>query len=117
MQFDNWITPNAMIQLLKLFNAKELLLPNTHVFLWNVMAETTTGAIKNKLPKDAVVVHRTGHSGYNAEKVSAATNDVGIMLLPGGKQIAFVILITNSREPAEVNADVIADIAVALYAL
>lgn len=117
VQFDNWVTPNAMIQLLKQFEAKELLLPDSHDFLWNIMAETTTGFLKNKLPKNAVIVHKTGHSGYNKEGISAATNDVGIMLLPNGNRIAFVIFITDSKEPEKVNADVIADIATVLYAL
>lgn len=117
IQFENWVTPNAMIELLKLFNAKELLQADSHTFLWNVMAETTTGSLKNKLPKDAVAIHKTGHSGHNKEGVSAATNDVGIMILPNGQRVAFAIFITNSKEPHSVNANVIADIAVVLYSL
>lgn len=115
VQFDNWVTPLAMIDLLKLFNNKELLLADTHAFLWKIMVETSTGSIKKKLPKGAVVAHKTGTSGYNKEGVSAATNDVGIMVLPSGKRVAFVIFITNSREPVEITADVIADIALLLY--
>lgn len=115
IQFDNWVTPQAMIQLLKQFNNKKLLQPDTHSFLWNTMAETSTGAIKNKLPEDAVVAHKTGTSGYNKENISAATNDVGIMVLPSGKEVAFAIFITNSKEPAEVTASIIADIALLLY--
>lgn len=103
-----------MIQLLRKFNRKELLLSDTHTFLWNVMAETSTGSIRNKLPKNITVLHKTGTSGYNEEEISAATNDVGIMMLPNGTLIAFAIFITNSKEAAEVNAGVIADIAVVL---
>lgn len=117
VQFENWTTPKAMTQLLKQFNDKKLLLSDTHNFLWNVMAETSTGSIRNKLPGNAIVVHKTGSSGYNHEKISAATNDVGIMSLPNGKQIAFAIFVTNSKEAPEVNADVIAEIAALLYAL
>lgn len=114
VQFDNWVTPDAMIRLLMQFNAKELLLPESHSFLWNVMAETSTGSIKKKLPQNIVIVHKTGHSGYNEEKVSAATNDVGIILAPNGKRLAFAIFITNSKESPEVVGNVIADIAVIL---
>lgn len=117
VQFSNWVTPKAMIELLKLFNNKKLLQPATHDFLWETMVGTSTGAIKNKLPKDAVVAHKTGTSGYNKEKVSAATNDVGIMLLPNGKRLAFTIFVTNSKESPAVNADVIASIGALLYAL
>lgn len=117
VQFNNWVTPKAMIDLLKLFNNKELLLPHTHDFLWETMAATSTGAIKNKLPKNAVVAHKTGTSGYNKEGLSAATNDVGIMLLPNGKRLAFALFVTNSKESPEVNADVIASIGALLYAM
>lgn len=117
VQFSNWVTPKAMIELLKLFNNKKLLQPDTHDFLWETMVGTSTGAIKNKLPKDAVVAHKTGTSGYNKEKVSAATNDVGIMLLPNGKRLAFTIFVTNSKESPAVNADVITSIGALLYAL
>lgn len=117
VQFENWTTPKAMIQLLRLFNDKELLMPDTHTFLWNVMAETSTGSIRNKLPQNAIVAHKTGTSGYNSQKVSAATNDVGIMSLPDGREIAFAIFVTNSTESPDVNATVIADIAVLLYSL
>lgn len=117
VQFSNWVTPKAMIDLLKLFNSKKLLLPDTHDFLWETMVGTSTGAIKNKLPKDAVVAHKTGTSGYNKDKVSAATNDVGIMLLPNGKRLAFTLFVTNSKESPEVNADVIASIGALLYSL
>lgn len=117
VQFSNWVTPKAMIELLKLFNNKKLLQPDTHDFLWETMVGTSTGAIKNKLPKDAVVAHKTGTSGYNKEKVSAATNDVGIMLLPNGKRLAFTIFVTNSKESPAVNADVIASIGALLYDL
>lgn len=114
VQFDNWVTPDAMIRLLMQFNAKKLLSPDSHSFLWNVMAGTSTGSIKKKLPENIVVVHKTGHSGYNESKVSAATNDVGIILAPNGKRMAFVIFISNSKESPEVNGNVIADIAVVL---
>lgn len=117
VQFENWTTPKAMIQLLKQFNDKKLLLSDTHAFLWNVMAETSTGSIRNKLPGNAIVVHKTGLSGYNDEKISAATNDVGIMSLPNGKLIAFAIFVTNSKEASEANADIIAEIAALLYTL
>lgn len=115
IQFDNWTTPQAMIQLLKRFDNKELLLPDTHTFLWDIMSQTSTGFIKNKLPKEVVVAHKTGHSGYNEDKVSAATNDVGIMVLPNGRKVAFALFITDSREPAETNANLITDIAMLLY--
>lgn len=115
IQFENWTTPQAMIELLKKFNNKELLMPVTHSFLWNTMVGTSTGAFKNQLPKDAVVARKTGTSGYNKERVSAATNDVGVLVLPSGNRLAYVIFLTDSRESEEVSAGIIADIAKLLY--
>lgn len=117
IQFDNWATPNAMIQLLKMMNNKELLLDKTESFLWSVMAESSTGSVRDRLPKDAFVAYKTGSSGYNSDKIAAATNCVGFLSLPNKEKIAFAIFITNSKETAEVNASIIADIAQLLYTI
>lgn len=114
-QFENWTTPHAMIQLLQLFYNKELLKPDTQTFLWNTMAQTSTGSVRYLLPKEAIVAHKTGSSGYNSNKVCAALNDVGIMILPNGNAVAFAIFITNSTESPEVNANIIAEIARIVY--
>ncbi len=113
--FINWTTPKSLIELLKLFHNQKLLDAETHSFLWQAMLETSTGSIKDKLPQDAVVAHKTGASGFNEKGVSAATNDVGIMVLPDGRHIAFAIFITDSNETAETNYSIIAEIANLVY--
>lgn len=114
-KFINWTTPKATIELLKLFNNEDLLLPETHNFMWETMANTSTGSIKNRLPENTVVAHKTGASGFNEKGVSIATNDIGIMVLPSGKRVAVAIYITNSTESSEVNYKIIADIAKVIY--
>ena len=44
-----------------------------------------------------------------------ATNDIGIMVLPNGKAVAFAIFITNSHEVADVNYEIIAEIAKVIF--
>lgn len=114
-QFDNWTTPRAMVNLLTLFYAQTLLSPKTHTFLLETMLSTSTGSIRNNLPSTAKVAHKTGFSGQNSSGVTAANNNVGIMTLPTGKQLAYAIFITSSTEPQEVNYAIIADIGKVIY--
>lgn len=114
-QFSNWATPRAMLDLLRLFHAQRLLQPDTQAFLWETMAATSTGSVRTKLPVNAVVAHKTGTSGRNAAGIAAATNDVGILCRPDGRHVAYVVFITDSAEPDQVNASIIADIAHILY--
>lgn len=114
-QFANRTTPRAMIELLRLFEAQRLLGAETQAFLWETMAATSTGSVRSKLPATAVVVHKTGSSGRNAAGISAATNDAGILILPDGRRLAYAVFLTQSAEPDEVNAGIIADLAQLLY--
>lgn len=117
-QFQNWITPKASYQLLKLFyeNKNQLLTQKSHRFLWKTMKATTTGAqsIRGFLPAQTIIAHKTGSSGTNKEGVTAALNDIGIVFLPNGKYFYLSVFVGNSKENAETNQKIIAQIA--LYA-
>lgn len=115
IQFNNYATPLDIIELLKKFKAKEILKRDTHDFLWTVMENTSTGSFKKKIPQFLKVIHKTGNSGFNSEGVSAATNDVGILVLPDERAIAFALFISNSTESNDTNYEVISDIAKAIY--
>lgn len=65
--------------------------------------------IKNK---DATVVaHKTGSSGTNEKNITAATNDIGIIILPDGSPIFITVLVANSSENEATNEKIISDIA------
>ncbi|CAG5004617.1 Extended-spectrum beta-lactamase PER-1 [Dyadobacter sp. CECT 9275] len=98
VQYTNYCYPAAMLRLLEIFHEAKKLSRTSTEFLWKRMVETSTGPgrIKGLLPKDAIVGHKTGTSGTN-EGLLAATNDVGIMQLPNGKNIAVVIYISDTR--------------------
>ena len=112
--YRNWITPLESINLLKKIHNKELLSSDMHDVLWTIMTNSKTGSFRNKLPKSVIVGNKTGASGYK-DGVSIATNDIGIMLLPNGKAVAFAVFITDSSEVSEVNYEVISDIARVIY--
>ena len=116
LQFQNWTTPKAANEVLEAFydNKKNLLSPKSYDFIWKVMRETETGKnrLKGQLPENTVVAHKTGSSGVNKiTGVTAAVNDIGIVFLPNGQHFFISVLITDSKENAETNEKIIADIA------
>jgi len=116
LQFENWTTPKAANQTLEVFfnTDNNLLSQNSYAFIWSVMRETSTGKnrLKGKLPNGTVVAHKTGWSGKNKTTgITAAVNDIGIVFLPNGKHFFVSVFITDSREDATTNEQIIADIA------
>ena len=115
LQFQNDATPWGMISLLSIFVERRILREVSYNFLWDVMASTETGSIKNKLPSGTVVAHKTGSSGKNSQGVYSAVNDAGIMVLPSGKKVAYAIFITDSHESEQTNYDIISDLGLIIY--
>ncbi|MBL4678077.1 MAG: class A beta-lactamase, subclass A2 [Mucilaginibacter sp.] len=97
-QYRNWCSPNAMLRLLELFQSGSLLSKNSHDYLWQLLLETVNAPnrIRGLLPANAVVAHKPGTSGVNAEGIAAATNDVGIIELPNQQRFAVAILVSNA---------------------
>lgn len=117
VQYTNWCKPADVVQLLDLFYSGKALSKISNDFLWKIMVATTTGPhrIKGLLPADAVVAHKTGTSPTNAEGLSPATNDVGIIDLPNGQHLAIAIMVCNSKADAATRDAVIAKIAKAAW--
>ena len=117
VQYTNFSTPVAAVQLLEKFHQKHILSKTSQDFLWKTMVETTTGSTKIKalLPKTAILAHKTGWSGSNKDGLTGATNDIGIVTLPNGKQFIIAIFVTNSMEKEATNDRMIAEIAKATW--
>jgi beta-lactamase class A/beta-lactamase class A VEB len=82
------------------------------------MKETSTGAnrLKGQLPQGTVVAHKTGTSGMNrATGITAAVNDIGIVFLRDRRHFFISVFVTNSKENAEINEKIIADVAKAAW--
>lgn len=118
VQYTNWTTQAAMLDLLRLFYQRKILAPSSHDFLWDVMAKATTGQnrLKKGVPAGTLVAHKTGTSGVNTDGLRGAINDAGFIQLPGGKHIAISVFVVNSTESTEVNERIIADVATLAYA-
>ena len=119
LQFQNWTTPKAANEVLAAFyyNKKKLLSQKSYDFIWKTMRDTETGKarLKGQLPKGTVVAHKTGSSGANKEGLTAAVNDIGIVFLPNGRHFFISVFVTNSKENADTNEKIIADIAKATW--
>lgn len=111
VQFKNWSTPFAAVQLLKLFYDKKILSASSNDFLWDIMVKTTSGPnkIKGLLPKETIVAHKTGSSGINPEGITTATNDIGIITLPNGKHFAIAVFVSMTREEEKETDRIIAE--------
>ncbi len=111
VQYRNYSTPKAMAELLLKFADGKILSKESHNYLWNVMVNTVTGTgrIKGNLPKGTKVAHKTGSSGVK-DGIAAATNDIGIVELPDGKQFVIVVYVSDSSDNKEKRDKIIADI-------
>jgi beta-lactamase class A len=117
IQYNNWTEPMAQIQLLQIMYHNSLLSKASNDYLWQIMLATSTGPkrLKGLLPAGTQVAHKTGTSGTNKDGLSPATNDVGIILLPNGKDVAISVFITDATEDTATRELIIAQIAKAAY--
>ena len=110
VQYRNWSTPEAMLQLLTKLS------PEHDGLLLKWMAESTPGPkrIKGLLPAGTVVAHKTGSSGTEGG-LTRATNDVGLVTLPDGRHLAIVVFVSDSPMDTESCEGVIARMARAAW--
>lgn len=115
-QYQNWTSTKAAAQILQKFEQKKQLSATSQALLWKWMVETTTGPdrLKGLLPADVVVAHKTGTSGVRAGK-TAATNDIGVIILPDGRPLLVAVFVKDSSESNKTNEAIIAQVAQAAY--
>lgn len=89
-------TPSAMVALLAKLRQGALLGERSTGYLFDVMARCITGRsrIKGMLPAGTPVAHKTG-------TLAGVTNDVGIVTLPNGHQLAVAIFAHGMRSEGQ----------------
>jgi len=89
-------TPAAMVALLAKLRQGALLGADSTTFLFDVMARCVTGPrrIRGLLPAGTPVMHKTG-------TLAGVTNDVGIVRLPNGHDLAVAIFAHGMRSEGE----------------
>jgi beta-lactamase class A len=111
-QYRNWATPEAAVTLLLALHERRGLLESSQAFLLKLLIESTPGPkrLKGLLPAGTVVAHKTGTSGTK-NRITAATNDIGILTLPNGRHLAIAVFVADSPADEATREGVIAKIA------
>jgi beta-lactamase class A len=117
LQFENWSTPQAAVQLLDLFYSGKILTDRSQAVLKDIMERTTTGPkrIKGLLPTGTTVAHKTGMGSKNPEGSLSAINDIGVVTLPDGTHFAIAFFISNTKESSEKLEHFMAEVSKAAY--
>ena len=122
VQYRNWATPLAAIQLLRAIQEGQEgqegqgLSHPSRALLRDLMIASGPGAhrIKGLLPTDTLVMHKTGTS-RTVGGLTRATNDVGIVRLPDAWHLAVAVFVADSRADEATREAVIARIARAAW--
>jgi beta-lactamase class A len=103
-------TPDAFVQLLGQVAEGRGLSAASRRFLLDAMQASVTGLrrIRGSLPESTTVADKTGTIGSSA-------NDVGLMTLPDGSQVAIAVLVKGSTRPTEAVEPAIARAARVVY--
>ena len=115
VQFDNWTTPNAMVDFLRLMNDGKLLDKANTAVLWEIMASASSGSVNRLVPKTVTFARKTGYSGANSLGIIAAQNDVGIIEFEDGRRVAYAIFLTDSTLGTDAGYDILAQIGKAIW--
>jgi beta-lactamase class A len=116
VQYRNYATPNAAVALLRALREGQGLSESSQALLLQLMIETPTGLqrIKGLLPGGTVVAHKTGTS-RTVDGVTAATNDVGLVMLPNGQHLAIAVFVSDSTANDTIREEVIAKVTRAVW--
>ncbi len=116
VQYRNSSTPESMVLLLKMLSQGRGLSAPHRKLLLDLMIKTPTfpGRLKGSLPAGTIVAHKTGSSGTK-NGLTRATNDVGLITLPNGKDLAVAVFVSNTEVDSVTREAVIAGIARAAW--
>ena len=116
--YENWTTPLAAAALVEIFRKKPLF-PNVYKdFIFQTMVDCQTGQdrlVAPLLDKKVTVGHKTGTGDLNAKGQQIGCNDIGFVLLPGGRTYSIAVFVKNSEENNQANSKIIANISRIVY--
>jgi beta-lactamase class A len=115
-QYRNFSTPRAAVALLKTLSSDGKVPPDTRRFLLKELTNSTPGPhrIKGLLPPGTSVAHKTGTDGTR-NGLTRATNDIGIVTLRDGRQLAIAVFLKDSTADETTRDSTIAAIAKAAF--
>lgn len=115
VQYKNWATPDAMVELLRpLQHGEELTAPSRQRLLALMSVHKRGKQLSGLLPIGTVIAHKSGGSG-TVDGLTRATNDAGIVTLPDGRHLAIAVFVSDTRADTQTRDLVIAQIARAAW--
>jgi beta-lactamase class A len=115
LQYRNWFEPAGAVQLLRrISDHSPLTVQHTDLLLGWMRSASLAKRLPGDLPPGTIVAHKTGTSDV-VKGLAAATNDIGLIILPDGRQLAIAVFITDSTADAPTRDKVIARIARVIY--
>lgn len=114
LQYRNWFEPQGAVQLLStISNHSPLTAEHTQLLLeW--MRSSRAPRLGLDLPEGTPVAHKAGTSHVD-NGIAAATNDIGLIALPDGRQLAVAVFVIDSTADEPTRVGVIARIGRAVY--
>ena len=114
-QYRNWFEPAGAVELLRVIaDRTPLTREHTDLLLGWMQAARITTRLSGDLPSGTRVFHKSGTSDVD-NGLAHATNDIGLIVLPDGRQLAIAVFITDSTADDAMREGVIARIARAAY--
>jgi beta-lactamase class A len=115
LQYRNWFEPQGAVELLRRINDHSpLTAEHTRLLLGWMVPANRSGRLDGDMPEGTKVAHKSGTSDVD-NGVAHATNDIGLIALPDGRQLAIAVFVTDSTADEKTRMKVIARIGRAAY--
>jgi beta-lactamase class A len=115
LQYRNWFEPVGAVQLLRrISDSSPLTVEHTKLLLGWMQEPVRSDRLGAELPATVRVAHKSGTSDVD-DGVAHATNDIGLIWLPDGRQMAIAVFVTDSVADMSTRQKVIARIAKVAY--
>jgi beta-lactamase class A len=112
--YKNWFEPAGAVQLLRLLDDHPPLTGEHLQLLRGWMSSSRMARLDGDLPRDVHVAHKAGTSDV-VNGVAIATNDIGLIRLPDGRELAIAVFITDSTDDQPTRDKIVARVARAAY--
>lgn len=116
-QYLNKAHPIDIIKMMKLVRDKNILSDESRKFLDQIMINTITGKnkLKEGLPQQVNLGHKTGSSSRKQDGIKIADNDAGYIFLENGDVYYIAVMIKDSKMSDSENAKLISNISKITY--
>lgn len=113
LQYRNWFEPRGAVELLRRISDHSPLNAEHTALLLKWMSGAS-GRLDGEVPNGTKVAHKSGTSDVD-NGIAAATNDIGLIALPDGRQVAIAVFVTDSTADDATRLKIIARIGRSVY--